>query len=339
MKRLWPESHISPRVAAGNPRLTGGAERGSIARMAVTPKHRRPPRPSSRTAMRDTNLGGAGNIRLIRDTGERRPLDFYHTMLTAGWPVFFGTVAAVYFVFNLVFALIYWIDPGGVANARPGSLADLFFFSVQTMATVGFGDMHPQDLFTNVVATVEVFLGIITIAVATASIFARFSRPTARVMFSHVAVVAPYDGVPTLMFRAANRRRNQILEAQVSVSLLRDEITAEGHEMRRFHDLKLARARTPIFSLSWTVMHPIDADSPLFGASFEMLQAQDARIIVTLTGLDESFSQTIHTRNVYAAEQIAWNRRFADILGESADGVPEIDYRRFHQVEEIASSE
>ena len=279
-------------------------------------------------------LGGQGDIRLILEQGHRRP-DLYHTVLTVSWPIFFGAVAGVYFSFNLAFALIYLIDPGGIANAQPGSVSDLFFFSVQTMATVGFGDMHPLDLYTNIVATVEVFLGIITIAVATACIFARFSRPTARVMFSNVAVVARYDGVPTLMFRAANRRRNQILEAQVNVSLLRDEVTAEGKEMRRFHDLKLARSRTPIFSLSWTVMHPIDVESPLRDATPESLSAQGARIIVTLTGLDETLSQTIHARHAYGPIEIAWNHRFLDILGESEDGISLIDYRRFHLVEPI----
>jgi inward rectifier potassium channel len=259
--------------------------------------------------------------------------DLYHRLFTVTWPQFFGGFVAIYIVFNLAFACIYLTDLRGLANAHPGSFADAFFFSVQTMATVGFGDMHPQDLFTNIVVTVEVLLGIVTIAIATALIFSRFSRPTARVMFSDIAVVAPYDGVPTLMFRAANRRRNQILEAQVNVSVLRDEITAEGKEMRRFHDLALARARTPIFSLSWTVMHPIDAASPLAGATPESLAAQDARIIVTMTGIDETFSATIHTRHIYLAAAIIWNHRFVDILGESDDGVPTLDYRRFNQVE------
>ncbi len=277
-------------------------------------------------------MGGPGGIRLISD-GDRDTRDLYHRLFTIGWPAFFGLFGAVYLVFNLAFAAIYLIDPGGIANARPGSFGDLFFFSVQTMATVGFGDMHPTDLFTNLVVTVEVLLGITTIAIATALIFSRFSRPTARVMFSDIAVVAPYDGVPTLMFRAANRRRNQILEAQVSVSLLRDEVTAEGKEMRRFHDLALARARTPIFSLSWTVMHPIAADSPLYGATAETLAAQDARIIVTMTGIDETFSATIYARQIYAQAAVVWNHRFVDILGESEDGVPTLDYRRFNQVE------
>jgi inward rectifier potassium channel len=172
------------------------------------PRARRP-----HTKIRTTGMGGSGGIRLIYE-GDPNWRDLYHRLFTITWPQFFGLVGGIYVVFNLIFAAIYLIDPRGIAHARPGSFGDAFFFSVQTMATVGFGDMHPADLFTNIVVTIEVLLGITTIAIATALIFSRFSRPTARVMFSDIAVVSPYDGVPTLMFRAANRRRNQILEAQ-----------------------------------------------------------------------------------------------------------------------------
>ncbi|HEX4111476.1 MAG TPA: ion channel [Stellaceae bacterium] len=299
---------------------------------AKTPAKRPPRQRRARTTVRATTMGGPGGIRLISD-GARGWPDVYHRLFTMSWPVFFGLFATVYVFFNLIFAAIYLADLPGIANARPGSFADAFFFSVQTMATVGFGDMHPRDLFANIVVTIEVLLGLTTIACATALIFSRFSRATARVMFSEIAVIAPYDGVPTLMFRAANRRRNQILEAQVSVSVLRDEVTVEGKEMRRFHDLALARARTPIFSLSWTVMHPIEASSVLHGATPESLARQDARLIITMTGIDETFSSTIHARHIYPASAIVWNHRFVDILGESADGVPTLDYRRFNQVE------
>jgi inward rectifier potassium channel len=299
-----------------------------MAKRVTRPKARR----RSRTVVWKTTLDGRGGIRLISDRGDKSP-DLYHRLFTISWPAFFALFAAVYFFFNLVFSAIYFIDPGGIANARPGSFGDVFFFSVQSMATVGFGNMYPADLFANLVVTVEVLLGIVTIAIATALIFSRFSRTTARVMFSEIAVIAPYDGVPTFMFRAANRRRNQILEAQVRVSLLRDEVTLEGKEMRRFHDLTLARARTPIFSLSWTVMHPIVAGSPLYGATPESLATQDARIIVTMTGIDETFAAAISARYIYDHVGIIWGHRFVDILGESEDGVPTLDYRRFNQVE------
>jgi inward rectifier potassium channel len=301
---------------------------------AIKPRPGRRPRKAKATR---TRLDASGSVRLI-STREPGRLDLYHTVLTVTWPIFFAIFAAVYFFFNVVFAVIFLVDERGIANAKPGSFADAFFFSVETMANVGFGEMHPQDLYTNIVVTIEVLLGLIIIALATACIFARFSRPTARVMFSDVAVIAPYDGVPTLMFRAANQRRNQILEAQVNVSILRDEVTAEGHPMRRFHDLQLARSRSPIFSLSWTVMHPIDGASPLHGVTAEMLAAEDARIIVTLTGLDETLSATIHARHAYSPEDVKWNRRFTDILGEGADGMSVIDYRRFHDVEIVETT-
>jgi inward rectifier potassium channel len=257
-------------------------------------------------------------------------LDFYHHLLTVSpWALFFILVGT-YIAFNLLFGALYLLQPGGIANARPGSFEDAFFFSVQTMATIGYGDMHPATLYANLLVTAEVLLGMTGLALATGLVFARFSRPTARVMFSRVAVVTNHDGVPSLMFRAANRRRNEILEAQVTVMLLRDEVNAEGIEMRRFHDMAVARPHTPMFALTWTVIHPIDQSSPLFGCSRESLLREHAQIIVSIMGLDETFSQTIHARHTYEAAEIRWNHRFADILTRAEDGHRQIDYRRFH---------
>ena len=259
-------------------------------------------------------------------------LDLYHTLLTIPWSGFFAVLAVSYVVFNLAFGACYLLVPGGIANARPASFADAFFFSVQTMATIGYGQMYPQSLAANLLVSVEVLLGMSGLALATGLIFARFSRPTARVMFSEVAVVTVHDGVPTLMFRAANQRRNQILEAQVSVSLLRDEQTAEGTPMRRFHDLALVRSRTPMFLLTWTVMHRIDERSPLFGATPQSLAADGVELVVTMVGLDTSASQTVHARYSYLADEIVWNRRFVDILSFHPDGTRIVDYRRFHDL-------
>jgi inward rectifier potassium channel len=265
--------------------------------------------------------------------------DLYHNLLTMGWSRFMAVLAAVYLVFNLAFAALYLLQEGAIANAKPGSFADAFFFSVQTMATIGYGDMHPQTLYANLLVTLEVLLAMMTLALATGLIFARFSLPTARVMFSRVAVIAPYDGKPTLMFRAANQRKNRILEAQVTASILREEVTAEGIRMRRFHDLPLTRARTPMFALTWTVMHVINETSPLWGATRESLAEEQVEIVLTIFGLDETVSQQIHARYSYLAEDIVWNRRFADILGRLEDGTRVVDYRRFHDVEELAGRE
>jgi inward rectifier potassium channel len=256
--------------------------------------------------------------------------DVYHQMLTMPWTWFFGVQAAAYLFFNAVFALFYLASPGSVANARPGSFGDAFFFSVQTMATIGYGVMAPQTLYANILVTAEALLGMASFAVAAGLIFARFSQPTARILFSRVAVVTAFNGVPTLMFRCANERRNQIFEAQVHVDFARQETSAEGWALRRSFELALARNRNPQFSLSWTVMHPIDAQSPLYGIDPDLLASQEAAIVVTLTGIDETLSQTVFARTSYRADEILWGRKFADILSETEAGETLVDYRRFH---------
>jgi inward rectifier potassium channel len=255
--------------------------------------------------------------------------DVYHQMLTMPWTWFFGVQAAAYLLFNLVFALFYLASPGSVANAKPGSFTDAFFFSVQTMATIGYGVMAPATLYANVLVTLEALMGMASFAVAAGLIFARFSRPTARVLFSRVAVVTPFNGVPTLMFRCANERRNQIFEAQVHVDFARQETSAEGLELRRSYELKLQRDRNPQFSLSWTVIHAIDPQSPLYGIDPDLL-GQEASIVVTLTGIDETLSQTVFARTAYRADEILWGRKFVDILSETEAGDTLVDYRRFH---------
>lgn len=264
--------------------------------------------------------------------GLRQPWvgDLYHRTLTAGWCGFFGIGAGLYLLANAVFALLYLIEPGSIANAKPGAFADAFFFSVQTMATIGYGQMAPATLYANLLMTVETGVGLMFIALTTGLVFARFSRPTARVLFSAVAVIGPYDGRPTLSVRLANERQNQILAAEVTMTLIRDEYSLEGDLRRRFHDLKLVRHRSPVFALTFTVMHEIDADSPLYGANAETLAAANAELVVTATGIDETLAQPVHARTSYLTHEILWERRFTNILGWTEDGQRAIDYRRFH---------
>jgi inward rectifier potassium channel len=274
----------------------------------------------------------------VRRVGSARVTrhDAYHLLLTMPWRWFFGIQAAAYVLFNAVFALLYLVAPGSIANARPGSFTDAFFFSVQTMATIGFGVMAPATFYANVMVTIEALMGMASVAVAAGLIFARFSQPTARVLFSNVAVVTLYNGVPTLMFRCANERRNQIFEAQVHVDFARQETSAEGMDLRRSYELDLARNRNPQFSLSWTVMHPVDAASPLYGIDPDLLAGQEASIVVTLTGIDETISQTVFARTAYRADEILWGRKFVDILSETENGDTLVDYRRFHDTVESA---
>jgi inward rectifier potassium channel len=257
------------------------------------------------------------------------PTDLYHRLLTVPWSGFFALLTVAYGAFNSAFALLYLLQSGSIANTS-GDFADAFFFSVQTMATIGYGEMHPATLYANIVVSIEVLLGLSAFALATGVIFARVSRPTARVLFSNVAVITLHDGLTTLMFRAANQRANRILEAQVTLTYARDEVTAEGQELRRWHDLRVERARSPLFSLSWSVMHVIDDESPLSGATPDSLAAEGGELIVTIVGLDETLAQTIHARHLYRTREILFGRHFADILTRGEDGEATVDYRRFH---------
>ncbi len=256
--------------------------------------------------------------------------DLYHFALRISWSRFLLLGISLYIAANAVFALLYLIPGDAITNAQPGSLADAFFFSIETMATIGYGVMAPATFYANLLMTVETGVGLMLIAVATGLVFARFSRPTARVLFSRVAVIAPHNGVPTLSFRAANLRHNQILQAVVNVVLLRDEETQEGEMIRRFYDLKLARQRSPVFAMTFTVMHAIDRDSPLYGATAGTLQEQNAELIVTGTGIDETMAQPVHVRTSYLPHEILWSHRFVDLFGWTEDGRRVIDYRRFH---------
>jgi inward rectifier potassium channel len=259
--------------------------------------------------------------------------DAYHILLTIPLWAFFSLMAGAYLTINTLFALLYLLDPGGVANARPGSFADDFFFSVQTLASVGYGVMAPKSLYSNLVMVVECFVGLFNLAIATGLLFARFSRPTSRIMFSNIAVVAPFEGAPSLMFRAANRRRNMVVEAEVTVSMTRDVTTAEGVVMRRFFDLAVARSRSPMFFMTWQVIHTIDEASPLWGQTARSLIDQRAEILVIMKGLDETFVSTIHARTSYTPDQIVWGRQLADIFTVDAAGRRLIDFTRFHDAE------
>ncbi len=261
--------------------------------------------------------------------------DLYHFLLEASWPWLLAVLTGAYLAGNALFACAYLLGGDGIAGARPGSFADAFFFSVQTMATIGYGGMAPRSLYANVLVTVEALFGLLGVAMVTGIVFAKFARPTSRVLFSRVAVVAPRDGVPSLMFRMANERSNNIVEAQVHVVLVRNETTAEGEPVRRFHELPLLRARSPIFALSWTAVHSLTDGSPLLGATPPTLAAANAEVVVSLIGFDETFAQTVHARHVYYARDIVWHARFVDVLVVDLQGRRRVDYERFHELVRI----
>ncbi|MBR8836309.1 MAG: ATP-sensitive inward rectifier potassium channel 10 [Stigonema ocellatum SAG 48.90 = DSM 106950] len=258
--------------------------------------------------------------------------DPYHLLLTIPWSGFLGIMGLLYVATNALFALAYMAGGNCIETAQADSFGNNFFFSVQTLSNIGYGAMYPKTIYANTVVMIESMAGILEVAVLTGLSFARFAQPTARVLFSRVAVIAPQDGVPTLMFRSANKRRNQILEAQLQVYLMRDECTAEGQFIRRIYDLKLLRNQTPSFTLSWTAMHPIDESSPLYGMTPESMMATTSSIVISLSGIDQTVVQLIHARHTYSPHEILWNHRFVDIFFHTPDGNRYMDYNYFHDV-------
>jgi inward rectifier potassium channel len=260
--------------------------------------------------------------------------DPYHMLLTVPWAGFFSVLILLYIATNLLFASIYMAGGDCIENAKPDSFLDFFFFSVQTLASIGYGAMYPKTLYSNSIVTIEAMVGLQGIALLTGLAFARFSRATARVVFSQVAVITLYEGKPTLIFRAANQRRNQILEAQMRAYFMRDEVTMEGKFLRRIYDLQLVRNQSPNFVLTWSIMHVIDDSSPLYGVTTESLMQTNSTIIVSLSGVDETVSQVVHARHNYSSRDVIWNHRFVDIIHYTSDGHRYIDYKYFHHVEE-----
>ena len=259
--------------------------------------------------------------------------DLYHKALRLSWTAFLAIGTSVFLALNILFALLYMVQPGGVSDLPPNSFLDAFFFSVQTLATIGYGHWTPVTIYANCVMTVEALTAASVFALYTGLAFARFARPTAYIAFSRNAVVTKFDGEPTLMLRVANERGNQILEATASVSLLRDEITKEGRSFRRLHDLALRRSHTPVFALTFVAMHTIDESSPLYGMTQQQLIDQEVEIVIIVSGLDDTMMQTVHGRFSYDPAEIKFGHHFADLFGYTTDGRVALDYRRFHEIE------
>lgn len=260
--------------------------------------------------------------------------DLYHQCLTASWPVFFGGIVLAYLSLNTVFALLYLCGEHPIANAEPEGFLSAFFFSVETLATVGYGDMHPQTVYAHLVSTVEMFFGMGGIAVITGLVFARFSRPRARVLFARHPVLGSFDGQPTLMVRMANARQNVVIDASAKLRMLRQEVSAEGMELRRIHDLPLIRHESPVFSLGWTVMHVVDERSPLYGETADSLSRADAAFVLTVQGFDETTSQQMLARQFFPGESLRWRHRYVDVMSVDEEGRHHLDYSKFHDVVE-----
>jgi inward rectifier potassium channel len=265
--------------------------------------------------------------------------DLFHYFMTVSWPRVFGTLAAFFLAFDLLFGFLYHLVPGCIANLNPPGFTGAFFFSVETLATVGYGDMHPQTLYGHVVAMAEIFVGLMSLALITGIMFARFSRPRARFLFTKNAVVRPIDGNLTLLIRAANERQNVVQDASAQLRMLRDEVSEEGFRIRRVIDLPLVRSEHPMFVLGWTIMHVIDDASPLKSETAASLHEVSTSFVLSLSGTDETTGQVLMARAEYSSDDIRWNATFRDILEEAEDGTLHVDYRKFNDVEPLATSE
>jgi len=275
--------------------------------------------------------------REIVTEGIVRPIfnDLFHHFMTVSWPRLFATLAVFFLVFDLLFGFLYYLNPGCIANLNPPGFAGDFFFSVETLATVGYGEMHPETFYGHLVAMIEIFVGLMSLALITGLMFARFSRPQARFLFTKNAVVRPIAGKPTLMFRAANERQNVVQDASARLRMLRDEVTEEGYRIRRIVDLPLLRSQHPMFTLGWTLMHVIDDASPLSSETADSLSTSRAAFVLSLSGTDENTGQTLMARAEYSCADVRWNSTFYDILEEAPDGTIHVDYSKFHDIEPL----
>jgi inward rectifier potassium channel len=276
----------------------------------------------------------------IRVVGARRPglRDAYHPLLRMSW---WGVIAVISFVFvvlNALFALLY-LAVDGVANAHPGSFLDAFFFSVQTMGTIGYGAMFPASRAANAIVVVESIVGLLVTALATGLVFVRFSLTRPRMVFGRYAAIGMMDGKPTLMIRLGNDRNNQIYDALTRLMLTTTSRTAEGVAFYRSADLKLVRERAPALARSWTILHPIDEQSPLHGQTPESLARVDAELLLTVSGVDDTSLQAVHARWTYEHPSIVWGSRLADVLSETPEGDVLLDLKRFHELTPTAPTE
>jgi inward rectifier potassium channel len=261
--------------------------------------------------------------------------DAYHLILTLSWAQFAGVVLGAYVLINLLFAGFYVLGGRCVAELPPGSFVDAFFFSVETLATVGYGHMYPESLYGHCVTTVEIMVGMFGMAVITGVIFVRFSRPTARLLFSNCTVIGPFNGTPTLMLRVANLRHHAMAEAEFRLMLLRTESTQEEEGVRRFYPLKLDFDRLITFPVALTLRHRIDESSPLYGMDTEALKRTDSRLIASIVCIDTVIPAPVQSSTDYTYNEILWNRRFVEIYTEAEGGRLAVDYGRLHDTEAL----
>ncbi len=270
------------------------------------------------------------------NTGKRDWRDAYHWILSLSWPRFAALLSGGYVALNVVFACLYEFADNAIAEMPSHDFSAAFFFSVQTLATVGYGHMYPTTLYGNILTTVEIMVGMFGLAVMTGLIFIRFSRPRARIEFTRNVVIANFNGRPTLMLRVANLRHYSMAEAEFRVMFMRDEEILEGDTFRRFYPLKLHFDRLITFPVALTLMHTIDEQSPLFGMTLESLQASDARLVASVVGIETVIQAAVQSQKDYSWRDFRFGERFVEIYTETGERRLTVDYGRLHETEPAA---
>jgi len=278
---------------------------------------------------------GPREFKFNRKGVREKPLvDFYHRMMRARWSQFFLYIFIIFFFFNCFFALAYEVlSPEGIANIPFKNFWNYFFFSVQTSASIGYGHFHPVSDSANFLSSLEAFCGLLMNALITGLVFSRFSRPSARILYSQNIIWTNYYGKHALMLRFGNARTNRIYEGHATWVFLKDEVTPEGDNFRRMYDLKLVREKTIVFVLSWTLIHVIDEKSPLFGMNYEELKKSDTSFTVTFSGLDEETSQMLSTHAMYNAKDTVRAKKYTDMMEIESNGMVNIDFSKIDSIE------
>ena len=293
------------------------------------------------TRRRLLNRDGSFNVEL-EGLNPLSSLGLYHWLLTISWPRFLAFIAGLYVAINGLFAVAFLLCGPNALQSSPGSFDNqpfyrAFFFSVDTFATIGYGNIIPVGVVANTLVTIEALLNIVGVALATGVMFARFSRPSARIIYSRNAIVAPYRSQTALEFRIANARSSQLIDVQVQAILTKIEHVS-GAAIRKFYELELERNRVVFFPLSWTVVHPISPASPMWGLSQADLVKADAELLVLLIATDETLSQTVHSRSSYEADEIVWGAKFVNMfMRTEAEGIIGMNLDRIHDIEPVLS--